>query len=235
MQRSSPVSSSFRPERQFDVSNVRIEDEAAETNVKPKITERSDVLPESLSSFYPQSSFWSEEGLNNQDDADNYDENERVPETNSNNDLETADLAINLEDNNDYLESIYEQLNKTLGLLKIKEVENRHKIHSLLNTNNEYPDVNDDENNSDYQDIIYVNIWNNVNGELQITNKKPMRRNEFDQMESIQDFSKLFINSQPSINTEKASLNVYSGLKQDSASGFQNPLLHQRPSHSIQV
>ena len=40
-------------------------------------------------------------------------------------------------------------------------------------------------------EIIYVNIWNNVGGELQLQEQKPMLKSEFDDMQRKKDFSRL--------------------------------------------
>ena len=39
--------------------------------------------------------------------------------------------------------------------------------------------------------MIYVNIWNNVGGQLELTGQQPMLKTEFEEMNRNKDFSKL--------------------------------------------
>ena len=43
--------------------------------------------------------------------------------------------------------------------------------------------------------MIYVNIWNNVGGQLELTGQQPMLKTEFEEMNRNKDFSKLGTNS----------------------------------------
>ena len=55
-------------------------------------------------------------------------------------------------------------------------------------------------------DVMMVNIWRNVDGDLKLTDQKPVARTEFDKMQNDNDFSSLvsawlnnFYNKQDSI------------------------------------
>ena len=207
----SPRSRPLRPERQFDVSNVQVEPEIGRRGGNNQITtdintvlmkdkgqrdevavslkQRSSSEPHSsLAAFYPQSSFWSDEQPSSPvspappslSKEENISTNSDHPNTNSQRE------SIN------NLEAIYTKLNETLNILKAQEAANRVKITALLNTKHE---LGEKTENDEEQEVIFVNIWNNVNGELHLADKKPVTREEFDLMETRQDFSQLLMDN----------------------------------------
>ena len=38
---------------------------------------------------------------------------------------------------------------------------------------------------------VLVNVWENVGGEMKLTEQKPIQRSQFDTMQKLQDFSSL--------------------------------------------
>ena len=90
---------------------------------------------------------------------------------------------------------MFRELNATLQVLKMRENENRVKINDLAKLNSYQFLENDKEDSADIEEeeeVILVNIWNNVDGKLLLTEKKPLSRKEFEQMETRKDFSDLF-------------------------------------------
>ena len=95
------------------------------------------------------------------------------------------------------METLFNELNKTLHILKTREKENRDKINHLAKLNSyefledehlaSEPSTEDEE-----PEVILVNIWNQVNGKLLLKEKKPFSKKEFEQMEKMKDFSGLF-------------------------------------------
>ena len=43
------------------------------------------------------------------------------------------------------------------------------------------------------EDLMLVNVWENVNGEIKLTGQKPVERSHFDEMQRKQNFSELTI------------------------------------------
>ena len=95
------------------------------------------------------------------------------------------------------METLFNELNKTLHILKIREKENRERINHLAKLNS-YEFIEDDHlaagpaSEDEEPEVILVNIWNQVNGKLLLKDKKPFSRKEFEQMEKMKDFSGLF-------------------------------------------
>ena len=95
------------------------------------------------------------------------------------------------------METLFNELNKTLHILKIREKENRERINHLAKLNS-YEFIEDDHlaaspaSEDEEPEVILVNIWNQVNGKLLLKEKKPFSRKEFEQMEKMKDFSGLF-------------------------------------------
>ena len=96
------------------------------------------------------------------------------------------------------MEALFNELNKTLHILKIREKENRDKINHLAKLNS-FEFLDDDhlasdpaEEEDEEPEVILVNIWNQVNGKLLLKEKKPFSKKEFEQMEKMKDFSGLF-------------------------------------------
>ena len=184
----------IRPEkRQFGVSNVRM----SSNSVPPgqhrsgidlnRITEDSKFaidaeVFDSLSSFYPQSSQWPT-SLSSKASAGKASE---AQTTSRPSELTSKPVVKPAEKTNiESLEKLLTQLKDTLQTFKKKESQNRKKITKLLNQGNSSgPEMTDPE-------TIYVNIWNNVNGELQLAERKHMSREKFDEIESTKDFSQL--------------------------------------------
>ena len=84
-------------------------------------------------------------------------------------------------------------MNKTLQILKSREKQNREKINDLAKLNS-FTFLKDDHlvPDEDEEEVILVNIWNNVDGQLLLREKKPLSKREFEQMEKTKDFSGLF-------------------------------------------
>ena len=93
------------------------------------------------------------------------------------------------------VETLFNELNKTLQILKTREEENRERINHLAKLNSyefleEKHSVSEEE--EEEPEVILVNIWNQVNGKLLLREKKPFSKKEFEQMEKMKDFSGLF-------------------------------------------
>ena len=43
------------------------------------------------------------------------------------------------------------------------------------------------------EDLMLVNVWENVNGEIKLTGQKPVERSHFDEMQRNQNFLELTI------------------------------------------
>ena len=184
----------IRPERQFDVSNVRMSSTSARpgqqrsgidfsgitTESNSEILASDEAVFDSLSSFYPQSSNWPK----SEDKIFGALTTSRPPVLTSKPAVKPAEKG-----NIEPLETLFTQLKDTLETLKRKESKNRKKITNLLNKRNIYEGSSGAETTD--PEIIYVNIWNNVNGELQLAERKHMSREKFDEIESTKDFSQL--------------------------------------------
>ena len=99
---------------------------------------------------------------------------------------------------------MFNELNKTLHILKIREEENREKINHLAKLNSyefleDYNLASDPAEEEEEPEVILVNIWNQVNGKLLLKEKKPFSKKEFEQMEKMKDFSGLFSSEQDRI------------------------------------
>ena len=89
------------------------------------------------------------------------------------------------------VDSLFKELNQTLQILKLREEERREKINDLARLNS-YKFLNDKVAQVEPEELILVNVWNNVDGKLSLTEKKPLSRTEFEEMEKRKDFSGLF-------------------------------------------
>ena len=89
------------------------------------------------------------------------------------------------------VDSLFKELNQTLQILKLREEENREKINDLARLNS-YQFLNDKVAQVEPEELILVNVWNNVDGKLSLTEKKPLSRTKFEEMEKRKDFSGLF-------------------------------------------
>ena len=167
-----------------DIDTVLMKDNGQRDEVAVSLKQRSSAEPHSsLAAFYPQSSFWSDEQPSSAVSPTPFKEENNNNRPNKNSQRESI--------NN--LEAIYFKLNETLNILKAQEAANRVKITALLNTKQ---NTEKDEE----QEVIFVNIWNNVNGELHLTDKKPVTREEFDLMETRQDFSQLLLDNHKGVS-----------------------------------
>ena len=218
----------LRPERQFDVSSVLMSSKGPQPSQRSgisfsKLTEDSNKrlsgkdasdppVFDSLSSFYPQSSQWPTR-LSSKGTV----ENKFGPRTTSSPSVLTSNpVAKPIENENiELLEALFTKLKGTLETLKKKEYKNRKNITNLLNRSKE----RSSESETTDPEIIHVNIWNNVNGELQLAERKHMSRKKFDEIESTKDFSQLI-----NFNNERNAL-------------FNSPTQRSQLSnhHSIQV
>ena len=169
-----------------DINTVLMKDNGQRDEVAVSLKQRSSAEPHSsLAAFYPQSSFWSDE-----QPSSPVSPAPPTPFKEENNNNRPNKNSQRESINN--LEAIYFKLNETLNILKAQEVANRVKITALLNTKHE---LGEKTENVEEQEVIFVNIWNNVNGELHLTDKKPVTREEFDLMETRQDFSQLLLDN----------------------------------------
>ena len=81
------------------------------------------------------------------------------------------------------------QLNKTLEFLRVKGEENSDGFQ--LPKIQRHTNKPEEEEVDKEPEIIYVNIWNNVDGKLKLTGQKPIRKETFDKMLKKKDFSSL--------------------------------------------
>ena len=86
------------------------------------------------------------------------------------------------------LKALVAQLSTTLELLKDQEEQKKRKISfkQTLRDNTELKDDFEEET-----EVIYVNIWNKVDGELKLLGQKPMLKDTFKKMHKKKDFSSL--------------------------------------------
>ena len=191
------VQNRIRPERQFGVANVRMSAISAQpgrqrsgidfNGIKDSKSSIDAEVFDSLSSFYPQSSQWPTR-LSSKASAGKASE----AQTTSKPSVLTSKPVVKPAEktNIEPLEKLFTQLKDTLETFKKKESKNRKKITTLLNQSNNSPEgISGPE--MTVPEIIYVNIWNNVNGELQLAERKHMSREKFDEIESTKDFSQL--------------------------------------------
>ena len=170
-----------------DIDTVLMKDNGQRDEVAVSLKQRSSAEPHSsLAAFYPQSSFWSDE-----QPSSHVSPALPTPFKEENNNNRPNKNSQRESINN--LEAIYFKLNETLNILKAQEAANRVKITALLNTKQ---NTEKDEE----QEVIFVNIWNNVNGELHLTDKKPVTREEFNLMETRQDFSQLLLDNHKGVS-----------------------------------
>ena len=174
-----------------DIDTVLMKDNGQRDEVAVSLKQRSSAEPHSsLAAFYPQSSFWSDE-----QPSSPVSPAPPTPFKEENNNNRPNKNSQRESINN--LEAIYFKLNETLNILKAQEVANRVKITALLNTKHE---LGEKTENVEEQEVIFVNIWNNVNGELHLTDKKPVTREEFNLMETRQDFSQLLLDNHKGVS-----------------------------------
>ena len=192
------IKNRIRPERQFGVANVRMSAISAQPGQQrsgidfngikdSKFSIDAEVF-DSLSSFYPQSSQWPTR-LSSKASAGKASEAQTTSKPSV---LTTSKPVVKPAEktNIEPLEKLFTQLKDTLETFKKKESQNRKKITKLLNQSNNSPEgISGPEMTA--QETIYVNIWNNVNGELQLAERKHMSREKFDEIESTKDFSQL--------------------------------------------
>ena len=82
--------------------------------------------------------------------------------------------------------SLNDQLSQAWEIIRRQEEEQRNKAEQTIDTskNIDY-DVNSEP------EIIFVNVWKNVDGKLKLAGQKPMLKEKFDEMQRKKDFSKL--------------------------------------------
>ena len=61
-------------------------------------------------------------------------------------------------------------------------------IWPILETTDSYHEPHESSEDSD---VMMVKIWRNVDGDLKLTDQKPVARTEFDKMQNDNDFSSL--------------------------------------------
>ena len=198
---------------------------------------------EELSQFYPQSNNW-----------DNIEEEEFPSSTTSKTTLiatttttpvrilqETTTTATRIKDIEDlgsaFLQSgssfkdtaqfkaLVAQLNNTLELIRSQNKEKRKKINfsqTKKATNKTVGEKVEDE-----QEIIFVNIWNNVNGKLKHKGKKEVLKKTFNEMQMKNNFS-ILIESTESVNSKDIPVSfdkLWKPEKADPIGGVGNPSL----------
>ena len=53
--------------------------------------------------------------------------------------------------------------------------------------------VQEEEKPIDDQELVYVNVWENIDGDVKLTGQRPISRLEFDEMQKNRDFSELML------------------------------------------
>ena len=134
----------------------------------------------SLSSFYPQSSSW--EKRKGSVVYSSRDDPVSIPPSPSTI-IPSIESAESIKD----LGKLFTKLKDTLETLKGIESKNGKRISNIVNQNN----FRGSEYEPRDQEIIILNIWNNVHGELQLAERKPLSKKMFDEIESTKEFPKL--------------------------------------------
>ena len=62
----------------------------------------------------------------------------------------------------------------------------------ILDTRQEAETMDEEEQ---HHDLVYVNVWENVNGDVKLTGQRPISRQEFEKMQRNQDFSELMLSN----------------------------------------
>ena len=62
----------------------------------------------------------------------------------------------------------------------------------ILDTRQEAETMDEEEQ---HHDLVYVNVWENVNGDVKLTGQRPISRMEFEKMQRNQDFSELMLSN----------------------------------------
>ena len=62
----------------------------------------------------------------------------------------------------------------------------------ILDTRQEAETMDEEEQ---HHDLVYVNVWENVNGDVKLTGQRPISRLEFEKMQRNQDFSELMLSN----------------------------------------
>ena len=199
-------SDTIRPQRQFDVSTIR--GAYGESTIgESRASSDGTVQSAEPASFYPQSISWDQNSAVAEDEA-NYGPTREVnelpraslvPSTNVKalpeattpsrvKDIheEVTSLKTGSFKDNQEFQSLVAQLNSTLERLREQEEERRRRQQEVGR-----PPVVQQEADDEGPELIYVNIWNNVGGKLQLTGQKPMLRESFEEMQSRKDFSSL--------------------------------------------
>ena len=86
-----------------------------------------------------------------------------------------------------YKEAIKSTLNEQLS--QAWEIIKKQEEEAAASSKTNAPSIND---KSDYkQEVVFVNVWKNVDGKLKLTGQKPMLKEKFDKMQKLKDFSSL--------------------------------------------
>ena len=256
-------SDSIRPQRQFDVSTIQGAAVTEEIGPRNSLDGRAgfDVVNDSqLAAYYPQSLSWDSETT----EGEEVDEVPRPslgqvtqrptttgsrvgsiqPETETkpnhrvgNTDREVTSLKTGTayEDNLEF-QNLVAQLNSTLERLRTEE-EDRQRRQRLRES--QASQTHQQAEQDEGPELIYVNIWNNVEGKLQLAGQKPMTKDTFNEMQSKNDFSSLLTNNKeaaprwPLGYPEQYGDNSPVGLSQPQglypAQGFPPPRSYQAP------
>ena len=154
---------------------------------------------EDSAAYYPQSSAWEISKLTEESTLPRIEEIttsvSRVKE------IEDPKVSMvdreSLKDTSE-LRALVTQFSKTLELLKVQNQQKR-----LKQSQKQVEKVTDqiEEITEDEPEIIYVNIWNKVDGELKLSGQKPMLKGTFDEMHKKRDFSSLVRHQERPVNT----------------------------------
>ena len=199
---------SVRPQRQLDSSTVERLSGRQRENVQhiDKATDNE----EDSAAYYPQSSAWEISKLTEESTLQTV----QQPPTTSLPRIEEITTSVSrvkeiedpkvtmvdtesLKDTSE-LRALVTQLSKTLELLKVQNQQKR-----LKQSQKQVEKVTDqiEEITEDEPEIIYVNIWNKVDGELKLSGQKPMLKDTFDEMHKKKDFSSLVRPQERPVNT----------------------------------
>jgi hypothetical protein len=82
--------------------------------------------------------------------------------------------------------SLNDQLSQAWKIIRCQKVEQRNTTEQTIDTS-----LNTDFDVNSESEIIFVNVWKNVDGKLKLAGQKPMLKEKFDEMQRKKDFSKL--------------------------------------------
>ena len=82
--------------------------------------------------------------------------------------------------------SLNDQLSQALDIIRRQEEEQRNKAEQTIDTSK-----NIDYDVKSEPEMIFVNVWKNVDGKLKLAGQNPMLKETFDEMQRKKDFSKL--------------------------------------------